>query len=92
VLHANLNGADLRDAQLGGNDFSGASLRDARMGGARLLAANFCAADLRGARELTQEQLGQARTDTDTILPNGTRGPFVRFSGDEKAPNAYQRI
>jgi uncharacterized protein YjbI with pentapeptide repeats len=55
------------------------------MAGANLLAADFCGADLSGARDVTQQQMQQARTDACTILPNGSRGPYIRFSGAEKA-------
>jgi len=41
-------------------------------------------ANLKGARELTSEQLMQALTDATTILPNGNRGPYIRYSGAEK--------
>jgi len=60
-------------------------LRDVRMAGANLLGVDFCGTDLTGARGVTRQQLQQARTDAYTILPNGSRGPYVRFSGAEKA-------
>jgi uncharacterized protein YjbI with pentapeptide repeats len=59
-------------------------LKDARMGGAILLGADFGGADLTGARDVTAQQLQQARTDGFTIMSNGSRGPYVRFSGAEK--------
>ena len=37
-----------------------------------------------GAREMTMEQLCQALTDRTTVLPNGRRGPYMRYSGAEK--------
>jgi hypothetical protein len=36
---------------------------------------------LRAAQGLTQTQLGQARTDQQTILPDGSHGPFLLGSG-----------
>jgi uncharacterized protein YjbI with pentapeptide repeats len=59
-------------------------LDGARFAGAQLLSSDFRGANLRGARDLTQEQLMQALTDSGTILPNGTKGPYLRFSGAEK--------
>jgi serine/threonine-protein kinase len=84
VVSSDLTGADFSEATLGGSDFSGSSLRAVQMSGANLFGANFCGADLTGARDLTQQQLLQARTDHSTILPNGSRGPYIRFSGAEK--------
>ena len=56
-----------------------------RGSGAMLLAADLRGADLTGAREITSQQLAQARTDDTTILPNGSRGPYRRNSGAERA-------
>jgi len=86
LVNADLTGADFRGASLGASDFSRAVLRDVRMAGANLLGADFGGADLTGARDITQQQMQQARTDGCTILPNGSRGPYLRFSGAEK-PN-----
>lgn len=84
LVSADLTGADFREASLSGSDFSQAVLRSARMDGANLLGTDLCGADLTGARGLTQHQLQKARTDSSTILPNGSRGPYIRFSGAEK--------
>jgi hypothetical protein len=52
--------------------------------GADLSSVDFRKADLEGARDLTQTQLGRALTDETTILPNGSRGPYMRRSGAER--------
>lgn len=79
-----LTDADFRGAQLKGSDFSRAKLSRARFGGAVLSGADLRWADLKGARELTSEQLLQAITDDRTILPNGSRGPYLRNSRAER--------
>jgi hypothetical protein len=75
---------DFRDANLGGAKFCGADLTLARFGGARMLAADMRGANLDGAREMSMEQLSQSLTDRTTVLPNGRRGPYMRYSGAEK--------
>jgi hypothetical protein len=79
-----LRGADFREAQLGGVIFCQADLTGARFAAANLFTADLRGADLTGARELTSQQLLQARTDQNTILPNGSRGPYRRHSGAER--------
>jgi uncharacterized protein YjbI with pentapeptide repeats len=81
---ARLSHADFRDARIRGGDFSRAVLEGARFGGAQMFTADFRGANLRGARELTSEQLTQSFTDQATILPNGSRGPYLRHSGAER--------
>ncbi len=83
-MNADFNGADFREASLAGCDFSHAVLRNTRMAGTNLLGTDLCGADLTGARDLTPQQLQQARIDSRTVLPNGSRGPYHRFSGAEK--------
>lgn len=81
---AELAGADFRGAQLSGVLFCRADLTEARFATATLMAADLRGANLTGARELTAQQLSQARTDENTILPNGSRGPYRRYSGAER--------
>jgi uncharacterized protein YjbI with pentapeptide repeats len=76
--------ADLRGAKLNGTDLCRAFLVGARFEGAHLQAADLRGANLKGARELTSEQLSQCRTDANTILPNGSNGPYLRRSGAER--------
>jgi uncharacterized protein YjbI with pentapeptide repeats len=85
---SDLTGADFREASMGGSDLCGAVLRNVRFGGGKLLGADLRGTDLTGARELAQQQLQQARTDTSTTLPNGSRGPYLRFSITEKPRTA----
>jgi uncharacterized protein YjbI with pentapeptide repeats len=66
-------------------DFCRADLTYARFQRARFFATDLRGADLTGARELTSAQLSQARTDQNTILPDGSRGPYRRFSGAERS-------
>jgi uncharacterized protein YjbI with pentapeptide repeats len=79
-----LRHSDLREARLGSVNLCRADLAGARMGGAILQACDLRGADLTGARELTSQQLIQARTDSNTILPNGTAGPYRRGFGAER--------
>ena len=81
---AHLASCDFRDARLRGSDFSDAVLDGARFGNAQLSMADFRGASLRGVREITAEQLSRALTDHQTVLPNGSRGPYLRFSGAER--------
>jgi hypothetical protein len=45
---------------------------------------DFRGASLRGAREMTAEHLSQSITDHRTVLPNGSQGPYRKFSGAER--------
>jgi uncharacterized protein YjbI with pentapeptide repeats len=76
--------ADFRHADLTGANFSRSDLSNAHFGGAKLFAADLRAANLTGAHELTATHLTQARTDEATILPNGSKGPYRRYSGAER--------
>jgi hypothetical protein len=77
-------GAQFRSANLQAADFSGANLEDARFAEAKLRGTDFRAANLRNAREMQADQLYQALTDNRTILPNGSSGPYIRRSGQER--------
>ena len=83
---AMLHDIDFRQAQLSGVNFCQSDLSFSRFREAKLAGTDFRGADLTGAHELTAAQLVKARTDERTILPNGTRGPYSRFSGAEKCP------
>ena len=83
-VRAILGEVDFRDANLSGAKFGGADLARARFGGARMLTTDLRGANLDGARELTMSQLSQSLTDRTTVLPNGRRGPYMRYSGAEK--------
>ena len=48
-----------------------------------MFGADLRGAELSGARDLTAQQLQHALTDTGTVLPNGSRGPYMKFSGAE---------
>jgi len=87
--HADLRACDFRDVRLRGGDFWKASLAGSRFGGAQITMADFRGADLTGARELTGDQLSQSLTDDYTILPNGSRGPYLRRSGAEKPKTCF---
>lgn len=76
--HANLRGADLR----------GADLRIADLFRVELDQADLRGANLQDAQFLRPEQLSRAVTDGGTIMPNGTRGPFVTGKGMEQAKDA----
>jgi uncharacterized protein YjbI with pentapeptide repeats len=77
---ANLRGANLRDAYLGGADLGGANLRDANLGGANLGGADLRdaylgdadlgGANLRGAN-LGGADLGGAKFSEGTTMPGG---------------------
>jgi len=72
---ARLRGADLRAADLRGALLIGADLRGADLSAADLLGADLRAADLRGAHLagalfLTRPQLGAARGDAATTVPD----------------------
>ena len=86
---SNWNGCDLRDSNLSGCDFTGASLTGTRLHGAKLQGADLRGANLHNALGLTARQLGQARTDDKTVLPNGKKGPYSRNSGAERPANVH---
>lgn len=74
---ANLRMAVLRDADLIGAKLNGANLSDADLNDANLSHANLSRAhlsgtDLRGAK-ITGEQISTAVTDSNTILPDGSK-------------------
>ena len=76
---------DFREAlPFRGGDFWKSTLAGARFGDAKFAMADLRGADLTGAREMTADQLSQSLTDQSTVLPNGSRGPFMRRSGAEK--------
>ena len=77
---------DFREANLNTADFSAAVLSESIFGEASLMATDLREAVMQGARELTPLQLSQARTSYGTILPNGTKGPYVKGFGSELAP------
>jgi uncharacterized protein YjbI with pentapeptide repeats len=98
-FETDLTGARLEHVQWFGCRMSGLLLkqaalrnvafRDCDLSGARFQAAVFDGVDfrgtnLRGAQALSPELLLRSVTDGATILPNGTRGPYVRFSGAER--------
>ncbi len=80
---ANLTNAILKDAMLsrayfnyanlGNADLRGANLSYAHLSNANLKGANLSGADLSNAK-VTEEQLAQAKTNWNTILPSGKRG------------------
>jgi len=70
---ANLQNAYLSTANLEAADLRGANLSGACLSRANLRGTNLCGANLRGAI-VGDEQLGMARTNWRTILPNGKRG------------------
>lgn len=66
---ADLSDADLRDADLFGVDLSGADLSRADLSGADLSGASLLHA------QVTSEQLAQAKSLKDTIMPDGSIHP-----------------
>lgn len=80
LREATLWGANLGRAQLQGANLWGANLRGADLQGADLQDASLLYADLRGAnleqaQNLSQEQIGGARGDERTKLPQGLHRP-----------------
>ena len=70
ISSANLEGASLSGANLSGatllfSNLKGASLYCANLEGASLSGANLSGANLRGCERLTQEQIDQAKADSD---------------------------
>lgn len=78
---ARLNRSDMREAdfwrtrlvgtRLGDVDLRGADLREADLTGADLEGTDLRGTDLSAALGLTREQLAQAKTDGETLLPDG---------------------
>jgi uncharacterized protein YjbI with pentapeptide repeats len=85
---ASLRGAEFNGSNLTSTDFEGADLTGASFRDAVLIAGRFGGANLKGARGLTGDQLVQSMTTMDTILPNGSQGPYRRFSGAERPLHA----
>src|SRR5699024_10973095 len=79
---------DLREANLSGVDATNAQFPGCRFSGAKLRGCNFIGANLLNARELTSDQLLTAQTSDRTILPDGSRGPYRRYSGAERPRSA----
>jgi hypothetical protein len=75
LAHTDLRGTDLRGALLIGADLTGADLRWCDLLGADLRDANLAGADLSEAIYLTQVQVGSARGDADTRLPDSFDRP-----------------
>ncbi|UYQ64356.1 pentapeptide repeat-containing protein [Streptomyces peucetius] len=75
LRNADLRGAGLRGAYLIAADLMGADLRLADLIGADLRDADLSGADLTGCIFLTQPQLGAARGDAATRLPDGLARP-----------------
>ena len=69
---ADLSNADLREAKLSDAKLSGADLREASLLVANLSKVNLSRANLGGA-SVTPEQLSQAFSLKDTILPDGSK-------------------
>jgi DNA-binding protein HU-beta len=70
LSRVDLSQANLQDAVL-----IGADLSDTNLSGANLRSANLSSVDLRTASGLTQEQINQAVTDRDTLLPSLLASP-----------------
>jgi uncharacterized protein YjbI with pentapeptide repeats len=85
---ARLEECDFREVRLRGGNFDRAVLAGARFAGAQLRSTDFRGTNLQDARELTPQQLLEAITDRTTILPNGTKGPYMRASGAERPKQA----
>jgi len=51
-------------------------LRGAQLDNAQLTRANGHGTNLQGARYLTPKQLTTLLTNEETVLPDGTRGPY----------------
>jgi len=78
---ANLKDADLLGANLKGADLLGANLKGADLSNAHLEGAALRWANLEGVKQLTWEQLKEAKTDDETILP-----AYLK----ENAPESYK--
>ncbi|WP_281301153.1 MULTISPECIES: pentapeptide repeat-containing protein [unclassified Iodidimonas] len=75
-----LDGADLEEANLENANLSKASLVGANLKNTRLKGTILKGADLSDVRNLTEEQIKQAITDEETILPDYlARGMSLSF-------------
>lgn len=77
LTQALLEGANLQNAYMSKADLAGANLTGANLAGAYLLnanlrGANLCNANLKGAK-ISDEQLSQAKTNWNTIGPDGNK-------------------
>ncbi|MEA5479367.1 serine/threonine-protein kinase [Pseudanabaena galeata UHCC 0370] len=75
LREANLQSAYMSKADLSGANLSGANLKGAYLSQANLNGANLCGADLKGAK-ISEEQLAQAKTNWNTIRPDGGKRLF----------------
>jgi len=77
--HASLKGATLIEAGLRSADLAGADLSGGDLTGVDFKDANFLSTDIRGANmlgiSLTQKQINQAYSNSETKLPPGLRMP-----------------
>ncbi|MGD1698785.1 protein kinase domain-containing protein [Dapis sp. BLCC M229] len=73
LKNANLNKAYLSTASLAGCNLQDADLTNAYLNGANLRGANLCGTNLTNAM-VSDRQLGMAKTNWWTIMPNGKRG------------------
>ena len=78
-----MTNCDLREANLTAADFSGAVMMQSQFREAIMMATDFRGSVLEGARGLTGRQLDSCMTSYSTILPSGTRGPFVQGKNSE---------
>ncbi|MDJ0515405.1 MAG: serine/threonine-protein kinase [Trichodesmium sp. MO_231.B1] len=73
LKNANLNKAYLSTASLAGCNLQDADMTNAYLNGANLRGANLCGTNLTNAM-VSDRQLGMAKTNWWTIMPNGKRG------------------
>jgi uncharacterized protein YjbI with pentapeptide repeats len=78
---------DFRESDLSSADFSGAVLLNSIFREANIMATDFRGSVLEGARGLTGRQLSQSLTSFNTVLPSGTRGPFIQGKNSEVPVN-----
>ncbi len=72
LREANLQSAYMSKADLTGANLNGANLKGAYLSQANLNGTNLCSADLKGAK-ISDEQLAQAKTNWQTIRPDGSK-------------------
>ena len=70
IRRTNLSGVNLQYADLSGADCTNAIFRGANLTGANLKGAMLKGADFSGVVGLTREQIMEAITDKNTILPS----------------------